>query len=574
MFKGVIKIRTYLKGKLRSGRLIRRKELVQEIADLTNLNEKDVAKVIEVYGDVVMQHISMEDHMNLGFGIVGGKTALPVRKTRSYQTNVPNLTDSEKGYTNAKTGVPYIAWNDELRRGKKIHPSVIYIENVPMKYTTKAYWYRVECGYPEIPEYEGLPESRILELCAKADEIVFGKMSQKRMREMVYQEKDKAVRTETKWISLILEDLQRQRERGVSEDDLVIRDPNVIYNERQKEIQDARKMWAYIHATDDNDNTTLELMKEYKDTFYRPEFLTPEKRKELEATKDYIMKKIEYYKQKAIENGDDVEYTHFLNLLKKEEENDSDGQVEILMPDKAVEKFENVNRYLNNLSKMNGKDNGSGLTIESEYHLLQKKLEKNLEQLEDAKEKKDNKDKGKNPWVHGGKKILRKKGETKKSKKEEKYRKGLEKALMEGKTKAQYDEELRKLTEQRLKQAAEGKRKSLEKKRENPEEAYLNSSKATVGELLDSAFNGSEILVSGKSISKTEYKKDYVKKSVGLSDRADNILAEILEDMGEKELIEKDLEKKKEARKQQEIAKRKSQAKKAKRAKTTRKSTK
>ena len=161
---------------LKAGKLVSRSAFINEMADLMGESKEVAEKAYDAYNDLILQHIALEDWMYFPYATIGGYTKEP-KKVTGYYSVLRNLQDpTRKGYTVAKSGFPFIIWTKEAEFYTVTHPGIYYTEWIPQKYTTKAYYFRKELGYPEIKEYEGLSEEKILEICAKADEQLYPKL--------------------------------------------------------------------------------------------------------------------------------------------------------------------------------------------------------------------------------------------------------------------------------------------------------------------------------------------------------------------------------------------------------------
>lgn len=480
---------TYLKGKIKSGGVVRKPTFIKEIADLSGVDEQEVIKVVDAYTDCVIQHIALEDHLNLGFAIVGGRT-LPPKKFKGSLNNVVISNDpTRRGYTSAKTGRPFIYWNEEVKRnGREIHPAIFYLDLVPMKYTTDAYWFRKELGYPEISEYEGLTQDKILELCSKADEIVFGTLNRSELAEKAVEQKMKIRKADTEWIRVILADLDRQRRRGVAEEDLEYRDPELIIKEREREVKEGEKLYRFF--LNNKEDVDLSVINEYKRVGYRFEFLTPKKREELEAIKNRILKEQDIKFEKSIENGNDKEISHLRELLVKNSKVEDEQHI-MYTPEDALEKFTKVNRFLNILSKTEGIDKGADQTEEVQYALLKKELNSKLDKITEKRTKyKRAKEKapGRRASYAGKKEMFK---ESVANRKKRLYKEGLEKALAEGKTEEEYKKErakkareIRKMRKEHMKEirhlGEEVREANAEKKRQEKNNIKFEDLKGSI----------------------------------------------------------------------------------------------
>lgn len=181
--------------RVQSGERITKKAFIKEMAELMGESEEIAKKAYDAYNDLIFQHIALEDTVYLPYAKIGGFTKEPMKIGGFYSVLKPLQDVTRKGYTTAKSGYPFIEWTEEAKYSTITHPGIYYTEWVPQKYTTKAYNFRKELGYKEIPEFEGLKEDKILEICKNADEQLYGKLNKHdRLSKARKEKKEKAAK--------------------------------------------------------------------------------------------------------------------------------------------------------------------------------------------------------------------------------------------------------------------------------------------------------------------------------------------------------------------------------------------
>lgn len=225
---------------IQSGEWITEEVFLEEIHDLTDVDEDVIRKVYDAYNDLIMQHIALEDHVNLPFATIGGHTREP-RKVY-YATAMCVNDPTSGGYCNAKSGFPYFKWTQEALEATHIHPAIYFCEWVPQKYTTKAREFRKEVGYPEIPEYAGLPEEKITLICAKADKALYGNRTRRQISKAKSWDKQKK-KQQIGTVQATMEEAKAWlRELGIPEDKIKIEtydDAQLIMQMRWRSIATA-----------------------------------------------------------------------------------------------------------------------------------------------------------------------------------------------------------------------------------------------------------------------------------------------------------------------------------------------
>lgn len=225
-----------------------RNQLVKSIVEETGYDKELVANVIESMEYKVLDAIAIEDEVQFAFGKFWGETKDPYRVTGFYST-FKKIQDLE-GWSQAKLGFPHFKFSRQATYCLKIRPRE-YFEQPENRYTSLARKFRKDLGIPEIEEYKDLPEEKIEELCKAADVERHGEISSARARFIRRHEnwnrKAGMTRKEINDKILVDEDLRKQREQGVAEEDLVIRPADVIREEKQKE-------WIAINEQFEKDN--------------------------------------------------------------------------------------------------------------------------------------------------------------------------------------------------------------------------------------------------------------------------------------------------------------------------------
>lgn len=197
---------------------MKKKKLCREISKRTEYPYEVVAEIIHEFEFMIIELIANEDSIDFWFGEIGGYTKEP-QKIYGYYRKFRNVR-ARDGWTLAKRGRPYIIWKNILRSHQYVDAGE-YFEMPENRYTSLARSYRDDLGLPEIPEYEGLSEEKIQELCRKADIRKYGERN--------IEDKEKRASYESsikrkKWDLRMKqeEDLERQREMGIPEEELVV----------------------------------------------------------------------------------------------------------------------------------------------------------------------------------------------------------------------------------------------------------------------------------------------------------------------------------------------------------------
>lgn len=225
-----------------------RNQLVKSIVEETGYDKDMVANVIESFEYKVMDAIATEDTLQFAFGKFWGETKDPYRVTGYYRT-FERIKDLE-GWSQAKIGYPHFKFSRQAMICLKIRPRE-YFEQPENRYTSLARKFRKDLNIPEIEEYKDLSEEKIEELCKQADIQRHGEISSSRARSIRrhnnWNKKYGITKEELSAQVLIREDLQKQRDAGVAEEDLIHRSVEEIKAEKEKE-------WIAINEQFKKDN--------------------------------------------------------------------------------------------------------------------------------------------------------------------------------------------------------------------------------------------------------------------------------------------------------------------------------
>ena len=241
-----------------------RYKLVKAIMDETGYDKETVENVIESLEYKVMDAIATEDQIDFVFGSIYGMTK-PSHKITGYVSMLPEI-QKQKAWSSAFLGYPMIKFSKEAKKCDRVYANEFFAwpEN---RYTSLAREYRQDVGDPEIPEYEGLSEEKIEELCKKADAEKIGPLSQKGKARYVRNERLRKRDQEARELLLRKRDLDAQRAAGVAEEDLVHRSLEEIRSDIKAEwweaYQDYQKQWKKILADPEVVKAKQEERKEY-----------------------------------------------------------------------------------------------------------------------------------------------------------------------------------------------------------------------------------------------------------------------------------------------------------------------
>lgn len=184
-----------------------------------------------------MEVIATEDSIEFSFAKIWGYTKRPWKITGRYRGF--SALEKNNFWSDAKIGQPKCEFTKEAKDYLAMHPQDYF--NMPEhRYTTLARQFRQDNNIPEIPEYQDLPEEKIIELCEKADRIEFGNVDSKTASyKYRYRKNSKKLVQECARVYYQFKDLERQRKNGVPEDQLQYRTNEEIqadYYEKIKQI--------------------------------------------------------------------------------------------------------------------------------------------------------------------------------------------------------------------------------------------------------------------------------------------------------------------------------------------------
>lgn len=155
-------------------------EMVKHIRNrLKNEYELDASRelvkaVLEIFDDEIYMLIAENKVYNCLWGKIGGKSKPPVKVCGKF-SEIKSVRDNF-GYSTWKNGFPYIEWS-KVMKVYDIYPPEDYFALPENRYTTAARTFRKDANMPEIPEFENLSEEKILEICAKADQLQINKLT-------------------------------------------------------------------------------------------------------------------------------------------------------------------------------------------------------------------------------------------------------------------------------------------------------------------------------------------------------------------------------------------------------------
>jgi len=157
-----------------------RAQLVKHIRErLKNEYELEVSKevinaVLSSEEEEVYMAVAENDEIKYSWGTIYGISKPPVRVAGKF-SEIKSIKDNY-GYSTWKNGYPQVKWSSVMKV-YEIRPPEEYFESKEVRYTTEAREFRKAAGLPEIEEYKDFPEEKILEYCAKADEVRFSKLN-------------------------------------------------------------------------------------------------------------------------------------------------------------------------------------------------------------------------------------------------------------------------------------------------------------------------------------------------------------------------------------------------------------
>lgn len=206
---------------------MQKREFIKKIAEDSELDYKTTKKVIENFEELMLDIIAMNDSIDLRFAIIGGYEKEPRKITGYY--SVLRKVEKRHGWTVCKSGSPFCNFTKEANYYTPIDPEEFFAR-VDQKYKTKARQFRKDYNLPEIPEYEGLSEEEIEELCVKADILNMDKYQKRRY----YKNKKNKLKGQVD-TKIIQEDLKKQLDSGIPKDQLKIRSKEEIIKDLEKE---------------------------------------------------------------------------------------------------------------------------------------------------------------------------------------------------------------------------------------------------------------------------------------------------------------------------------------------------
>ena len=143
-------------------------QFCKEIAARSGVPRATVEAVIAEEENLVYEIMATCDFIKYIWGTISGEEKHPRRVGGKYREI--QAVRENGGWSNWKIGYPTVKWTRaakvcDIRKPKE------YFEQFDKRYTTKARLFRKEAELPEIPEFEGLSEEKIMEICKKADEV-------------------------------------------------------------------------------------------------------------------------------------------------------------------------------------------------------------------------------------------------------------------------------------------------------------------------------------------------------------------------------------------------------------------
>lgn len=145
-----------------------RTQFCKEIAERSGIPRETVAAVIAEEENLVYEIMATCDSIRYIWGTISGIEKAPRRIGGMYREI--DAVKKNFGWSNWKQGYPNVKWT-KVSKVCDVRPPAEYFEQTEKRYTTMARTFRKEAGLPEIPEYEGLSEEKIQEICKKADEV-------------------------------------------------------------------------------------------------------------------------------------------------------------------------------------------------------------------------------------------------------------------------------------------------------------------------------------------------------------------------------------------------------------------
>ena len=145
-----------------------RAQFCKEIAERSGIPKDTVAAVIAEEENLVYEIMATCDSIRYIWGTISGVEKAPRRIGGMYREI--EAVKKNSGWSNWKQGYPQVKWT-KVSKVCDSRPPAEYFEQAEKRYTTMARTFRKEAGLPEIPEYKGLSEEKIQEICKRADEV-------------------------------------------------------------------------------------------------------------------------------------------------------------------------------------------------------------------------------------------------------------------------------------------------------------------------------------------------------------------------------------------------------------------
>lgn len=222
-----------------------RTELVAKIAQEVDMPKPDVRKVIKAFEDSIMELIALEENVEFTFGKIEGYTKPPRKISGIYRTF--DCFQKNGHWSPAKIGFPKMTFSKEALDCLQMDPHEFF-EDPEFRYTTKARNFRKDNNLDEIPEYAGLSEEKILELCDRADYIRVEKEGKDKAK---YNKNMKSLQRamEKQRRGYEQEYLQKQREAGVPENQLVFKSYDELIEEKYAKMRQDQLNYLKTHPS-------------------------------------------------------------------------------------------------------------------------------------------------------------------------------------------------------------------------------------------------------------------------------------------------------------------------------------
>lgn len=155
-----------------------------------DVSKDTIEKIIEIEEDEIYMLIATNDFMQYSWGKIGGTSKAPVKISGNFTKN--SVVRANHGWSSWRVaGVPYIEWSKAAKVPEK-DTAEHYFELEPQRYSTPARQFRKDAGLPEIPEFQGLDEEKILEICKKTDDLIFSQLPKKKQRNKLKDDRNNA----------------------------------------------------------------------------------------------------------------------------------------------------------------------------------------------------------------------------------------------------------------------------------------------------------------------------------------------------------------------------------------------